>query len=119
MVPTINDEPRNLGRLTTLWQMVNDDTLDVTFDFSGCTFLGQNAVAFLGGLARLIAYRNGHCQFAWNTLEDRVQTNLRQNGFETAMAGRQGGWEGHSIPYREDREADSKVLMDFLQDRWL
>src|SRR5262245_50688726 len=109
----------SLRHLAALWHQVNDDTLAVRFDFSRCRFLAQNAVAFLGGLARLVNARNGRCSFDWNSLDGRVLTNVRQNGFVSAMAGQHGGWDGNSIPYREDQRADPAALMEFLQSRWL
>ena len=52
-VPTINDDPPDFDRLFRLWSQVNDDSLEVEFNFTRCRFLQQNAVAFLGGLSRL------------------------------------------------------------------
>ncbi len=48
-VPTINDELSDFDKLFALWNQANSDFLDVTFDFSRCGFLRQNAVASLGG----------------------------------------------------------------------
>jgi len=55
-VPTLYDDLPHFDRLFGLWHTVNADELDVTFRFTSCTFLKQNAVAFLGGLARLIQH---------------------------------------------------------------
>ncbi len=118
-VPTVNDDSRDFDRLFALWDRVNDDELEVTFDFSCCTFLRQNAVAFLGGLARLIEYRGGRASFAWDTLQDAIRTNLAQQGFLAAFNAGGGPWTGNSIPYREDRQQDKHEQMEYLKRKWL
>lgn len=118
-IPTINDEQRDFDRLFNLWHQVNDDFLKVTFDFSQCGFLRQNAVAFLGGLARMIEQRFGTVTFDWNTLQENIRTNLAQNGFIAAFEHRGRPWHGNSIPYREDISMDKEVLVDYLKTKWL
>jgi hypothetical protein len=82
-IPTLNDDPQDFVRLFGIWNEVNDYFEDIRFDFSRCDFLRPNAVAFLGGLARLIESRCGRVAFDWNSLRDeRAMVNLRQNGFE-------------------------------------
>ena len=80
-VPTINDDLSDFDKLFDLWNQANDDFLDVAFDFSRCRFLRHNAVAFLGGLTRLIQSRYGTVIFNWNTLRSDIRSNLEQNGF--------------------------------------
>ncbi|MBE8989397.1 hypothetical protein [Nostoc sp. LEGE 12450] len=53
-IPTVNDNLDDFDSLFQLWQKVNQDCSEVIFDFSKCWFLRPNAVAFLGGLIRLI-----------------------------------------------------------------
>jgi len=118
-VPTINDAPSDFDRLFALWNQVKDDELEVTFDFSWCSFLRQNAVAFLGGLARLIEYRGGRASFAWDTLQYAIRTNLAQQGFLVAFNAGGGPWTGNSIPYREDRQQDKHEQMEYLKRKWL
>ncbi|MCE9544736.1 MAG: ATP-binding protein [Planctomycetia bacterium] len=119
IVPTINDSPADFDALFALWRQVNGDGLDVTFDFSPCNFLRPHAVAFLGGLARMIECRAGRAAFAWNTLRNAIQANLAQQGFCSAF-GRVGGpWVGNSIPYRQDRVADNAGLLNYLKADWL
>jgi hypothetical protein len=63
-VPTLNDKKADFNRMFGLWQEIRGiDTPKVIFDFSGCRFLRANAVAFLGGLARLIECRGGQAFF--------------------------------------------------------
>ena len=118
-VTTINDELSDFDRLFALWNQVNDDFLDVTFDFSRCGFLRQNAVAFLGGLARLIESRFGNVIFDWNTLRNNIRGNLEQNGFLSTFRHTGGPWTGNSIPYREDPSQDAENIMDYLKTKWL
>ncbi len=67
-VYTLNEEEWSYQQLFRLWREASGGGQDVQFDFTGCGFLRQNAVAFLGGLARLIEYRGGRVTFDWATL---------------------------------------------------
>jgi len=118
-VPTINDDPPDFDRLFHLWSQVNDDSLEVEFNFPGCRFLQQNAVAFLGGLARLVEYRGGKATFNWETLQDKIRTNLIQNGFMECFAASRGPWSGNSIPYQEYPTRNKDSIMAYLKGKWL
>ncbi len=118
-VPTINDGPADFDALFGLWSQVNGDGLDVTFDFSRCKFLRQNAVAFLGGLFRLIQNRSGTVRLDWNNMREAVRANLEQNGFRAAFSPGAGPWLGNSIPFRQDPVADNAGLMTYLKAHWL
>ncbi len=118
-VPTLNDKLGDFDCLFQFWQQVNDDSSEVVFDFSQCYFLRQNAVAFLGGLARLIESRSGKVTFDWNTLRKHVGMNLRQNGFMYAFNAGEEPWQGNSIPYREDQHQDRDGLVYYLAEQWL
>ena len=122
-IPTINDNPGDFERLFGLWHVVNDSSGDVTFDFTPCRFLRPNAIAFLGGLARLIERRGYSATFDWETLNDPVKAILRQNGFASAFGcARALGFPGNSIPYREDQTQSIDVkddIIDYLTHEWL
>ena len=118
-VPTLGAGPWYWDRLFRLWQLSKRDHVDIRFDFSECTFLGQNAVAFLGGLARLILQRGGNVGFAWDSLEEAVAANLAQNGFMSAFSGPRKPWSGNSIPYREDPQHDPYGFERYLTHFWL
>jgi len=101
-IPTLNDSTTDFERLFSIWKQVNDYFLDVRFDFSGCNFLRPNAVAFIGGLARLIELRLGTVVFDWNTLRNNaVMTNLCQNGFAGVFGYSSPGWTGNSCNGQE------------------
>jgi hypothetical protein len=120
-IPTLNDQARDFYQLFSIYNQVNSDFQDVRFDFSHCWFLRPNAVAFLGGLARLIESRQGKVAFDWSTLSSKgaVMTNLRQNGFAGAFGDSSPAWDGNSIPYREHRNLDMNGIMDYLTYNWI
>jgi hypothetical protein len=119
-IPTLNDRPGDFQQLFTIWSQVNDYFEDVRFDFSRCGFLRHNAVVFLGGLAKLIESRLGRVVFDWSTLHDqRVMTNICQNGFAGTFGHPSSAWDGNSIPYREDKTLDMNGIMDYLAYNWI
>ena len=125
-IPTINDNLSDFDKLFELWGVVKGCSSDVKFDFSECDFLRPNAIAFLGGLARLVKSRNGRVTFDWNTANDKILATLRQNRFAHVFGyvGVLGG-PGRSIPYREDQTqsiyaSDVKDdIIDYLAHEWL
>lgn len=119
-IPRINDSPADFVKLFRIWDEVNDYFEDVKFDFSQCSFLRPNAVAFLGGLTRLIESRSRTAIFDWDTVKnDAVMTNLSQNGFAGYFGHTSSGWTGNSIPYREDKVRNVNGIMDYLEIYWL
>jgi len=118
-VPTLNDAPTDFENLFKIWDQTNDYFEDVCFNFSHCGFLRPNAMAFLGGLARLIESRSGSVRFDWNTLDSGIMANLCQNGFSKAFGYQSDPWEGNSIPYREDIAFDMNKIMDYLTYNWI
>ena len=119
-IPRLNDSTADFEQLFLLWSQANDYFEDIRFDFSGCDFLRPNAVAFIGGLARLIESRMGTVVFDWDTLwNNAVMTNLCQNGFAGTFGYPSSGWDGNSIPYREDHSLDMNGIMDYLTYNWI
>ena len=119
-IPRINDERSDFASLFNIWGQVNDYFEDVRFDFSQCGFLRPNAVAFLGGLARLIESRAGAVVFDWKTLTNSwVRTTIRQNGFAGTFGDPSSRWDGDSIPYREDKVRNPNEIMDYLEHYWI
>ena len=124
-VPTLNDKAWHFDQLFSLWRDLAQDRVEVRLDFSLCRFLRQNAVAFLGGLVRLIEYRGGCVEFAWDTLQPAVRANLAQNGFMASFGGGARPWSGNSIPFREDSWQETPSLQSYrsiqryLSDQWL
>lgn len=118
-VRTVNDSLPDFEYLFGLWNQLRETPDHVTLDFSNCQFLQQNAVAFLGGLARLIASRSGAVSFDWTTLRGNVRANLERNGFLAAFGGSEQPCADNAIPYREDANPDEKQIAAYLRDRWL
>ncbi|RLB87937.1 MAG: ATP-binding protein [Deltaproteobacteria bacterium] len=119
-IPRLNDSTADFEQLFSLWSQANDYFQNIRFDFSECSFLRPNAVAFLGGLARLIESRLGTVVFDWDTLTDSwVRTNLCQNGFAGSFGHPVARWDGNSIPYREDIERNPDKIMDYLEHYWI
>jgi len=119
-IPTINDAQSDFDRLFELWQQSLGSHQDVRFDFSNCGFLRPNAVAFLGGLARLIESRMGTAAFDWDSLHNTwVKTTMMQNGFAGMFGHPSSSWSGETIPYREDPKEDSTGILDYLTEYWL
>ena len=119
-IPTLNDTPEDFQQLFEMSNQVNGLFEDVRFDFSSCRFLRSNAVAFLGGFARLIESLGGSVIFDWDTLRSNsVRANLCQNGFAGNFGYNAKAWSGHSIPYREEMEPDMNEIMDYLTFSWI
>lgn len=118
-IPRINDGRFDFAKLFTIRSRTDGYAEDVRFDFSGCDFLRPNAVAFLGGLARLIESRKGRVEFDWSSLREQVLTNICQNGFAGNFGHPNPPWSGNSIPYREDKTQDVGGIMDYLEQYWL
>lgn len=119
-IPTLNDAPSDFDQLFGIWSQVNNYFENVAFDFTYCRFLRPNAVAFLGGLARLIESRFGSVSFEWATLySPAVMANLCQNGFAGTFSYPSTGWDGNSIPYREDKSLNMNGIMDYLTYNWI
>jgi len=118
-VSTLNQDSESHERLFRLWSDAGGGEEDIEFDFTGCRFLKQNAVAFLGGLARLAEYRGSSVGFDWDTLEEAVAANLAQNGFMEAFGGPRSSWPGNSIPFRHDLDQDPHDFADYLTRLWL
>src|SRR5438094_5441005 len=101
-IPTINDDLDDFDRLFDIWKEAKGSRRKIHLDFSNCRFLRQNAVAFLGGLIRLVENRGGKVWFDWERMHAKVRRNLEKNGFRSAFQTFQGPSLGHSIPFRED-----------------
>lgn len=118
-VPTINDELHDFDRLFELGRQLSSGPAEVTLDFSQCGFLRQNAVAFLGGLVRVVQSRGRQVTLDWQSVRSGVLKNLTRNGFARAFGYPERYAVGNSIPYREDRTQDPRTLMAYLKRYWL
>jgi len=119
-IPRLNDRPNDFNILFNHWRTVeNTKNTGITFRFTNCDFLRQNAVAFIGGLIRLAQHNRNNVNFALDTLQPRVRTNLEQNGFLYTLGFGGPPWDGNSIPYREDTVYNHNEFTGYLSERWL
>jgi hypothetical protein len=81
--------------------------------------LRPQAVAFLGGLARLIEHRGGTFHFLWGTLKPAIWACLAQNGFMQAFGGPQCPWQGTAVPYLSHPVADPAAFDAYARHHWL
>ncbi len=119
-IPSVPHNQTGYERLFNLWREVRAAPLeDVAFSFQGCTFLGPEAVAFLGGMARQIE-ANGHSvTFLWDTLYPAIRSNLIQNGFLNSFGSPRKPKAGNSVPFREDRIQEPVGYVRYLDTLWL
>jgi hypothetical protein len=120
-VPSINDCPGDFDNLFQLYKDIDKEGrhANITFDFSRCSFLRQNAVSFLGGLVCTIRERRGTASLNLDTLQRSIRANLAQNGFLAALGYDEQPWPGNSIPYRRDQDVNKQAQMDYLRRDWL
>ncbi len=119
-VPSINRGSMAYGQLCDLWSLVESaNASEITLKFSQCNFLSQTAVAFLAGLIRWVENKGHALIIDWRTIQHRVLTNLRQNGFASTFGREYGPWQGNSVPYRQDRIDDETNLIRYLKEAWL
>ncbi|MGB6220857.1 ATP-binding protein [Haloferula sp.] len=116
-VPRINDSQWDFRTLWRIWADATHAGDKVTLDFQSCDFLRANAVAFLGGLIRLLQYR-GSTVWIIN-VGPSIRTNLLKNGFLPAFAGEAHPGYGNTVPFREDWQRDSAAYQNYLADHWL
>ncbi|MEK5278740.1 MULTISPECIES: ATP-binding protein [Paenibacillus] len=119
-VPTVNEDSRSYETLFHLWRQFRHSESDIILNFSYCSFLRQNGVAFIGGLIRLIQSRGFKVDFDLTSLKSGVRTNLEQNGFMSHFnLVPYSPWEGNSVPYREDTTQVAESYLEYLKNRWL
>lgn len=118
-VPTISDTPTSFDTLFKLWAQVDRGCVSVHLDLSKCRFLSQSAIAFLGGLIRLIQQRGGTVTLDWDESDPVIQ-HLKRNGFSGAF-----GLDApqvsvsHSGYFREYPNQDKDDIVDYLSNNWL
>ncbi len=118
-VPTLSARSADCGNLFQLWREFGRLRQDVTFDFSVCRFLRPQAVAFLGGLIRLIEYRGARVVVRWDTMTPAVVANLAQNGFRQAFDGTTNPWRGNSVPYLHHPARKPEEFSNYVHQAWL
>jgi hypothetical protein len=118
-VPTLWTKPVDRRWLFALERSLGPEPAFIVFDFSHCKVLHQRAVAFLGGLARLIESKGGRVTFDWPTCNQTVLRTVQQCGFSEAFGGPSMQLGTHAIPYRQDLVQGGDAIVDYLQESWL
>jgi hypothetical protein len=118
-IPTINNGFQDYSFLFGLWPRVNKDNLEVRLDFSSCTFLGSNAVAYLAGLYSLIKHRGGNVTLNPDKMQSNVRANLAQNNFFNHCGLEINSRAGNSIPVRHDVELQKEAFISYLKSKWI
>ncbi len=119
-IPSLGDSFSDFEILFNIHTLVGQNEKEIIFDFPKCSFLKQNAIAFLGGLARTFQKSGCVVSFEWSSLKPEVEKTLAQNGFIQAFGGTEKTWEpGDFIPYREERFQDPANQIEYLSKNWL
>lgn len=116
----INDKQQDFEFLFTIYRIcINTYNSHVIFDFTGCSFLKQNAIAFIGALIRLLQVHENLVSFRLQSIRYDVKRHLEQNGFLHTFFATDAKWNGNSIPYREDMMSDTDNYTLYLSEKWL
>lgn len=117
-VPPIYDTISDFMTLFRIWEKYNSSK-DFLFDFSECTFIKQNGVAFLAGLSSYIRKKGGDVSIDEATIIPAVKMNLAQNGFLKEITGSSEPWAGNSVPLRKYTSRDVDLIGTYLEERWI
>lgn len=118
-IPTINDSISDFDTLFRIWKNLNRDNVSVRLDFTYCDFLRQNAVAFLGGVIRLVENRGGTITIDQTTLRAHVKKNLIRNNFLGNFGENAVDNNGNAIFFRQDIVWNKVKIMEYLKNQWL
>lgn len=117
----INDAPYNYDKLFRISQKVRSSTGDIEFQFRGCNFLSQNAIAFIGGLTYLVALRGNSINYNLEGINPKVQSHIEDNGFLDAfISGNNTSYiKNTAVPFRVDMQTDTNAFTNYLRAKWL
>ncbi len=127
-IPTLHDQPKDFDYLFILAAQIVEVSAsrrcNIELDFTGCRFLMQNAVAILGGLAKLIEHNGCSVTFRWDTLNEKVRRSLERNGFLNFFGQPSSIPTGkrkprNVVPFRQDLVADESAIIRYLYQNWI
>ncbi len=125
-IPTLKDKPSDFTWLFTMANQAASSTVDLCFDFSKCESLWPNAIALLGGIARLVESQGKKIIFDWDSLKNEpLKKIIFQNEFAKIFGFHSQTPLQEAIPYREDRIQDKdrtqhmNSIMDYLTEFWI
>ncbi len=117
-IPNIYDGTSGFKLLFDIWNDYNQSN-NLQFDFSECTFIKQNGVAFLAGLASQIRKNGGDVSIDECTFVPQVRMNLAQNGFLKEITGECEPWDGNSVPLMQCFPRDVNSIERYLANQWI
>ncbi len=118
---SIGDAPSDFTKLCQIWEQVQGHDLDVMLDFSQTNFLRPNAIAFFGGMVRLVQARGGRVKTTGSQISERLRSYLWYSEFLPTFLPQQYPtiqWPT-VVPFREHRELDPLVIRKYLTEKWL
>jgi len=130
-IPTLHDQPKDFDYLFILVSQIVEVSLsnrcNIELDFTRCKFLMQNAVAILGGLAKLIEHNGCSVTFRWDTVNEKVRRSLERNGFldffgqssSTPVDGKRKRKPRNVVPFRQDLVARESDIIRYLYQNWI
>lgn len=119
-IPTLSDKQVDFEHLFSMVNQVKLSDNDILFNFSQCQSLRPNAIALLGGIARLAQSQGKKVVFQWDSLQnDTLNKILCQNGFAKIFGYPSQMPLQEAIPYREDTILNMNPIMDYLTEFWI
>ena len=116
----INDQPTDFERLFALYQQATQtDAEIVTLDSSAVKFMGQNAVAFLGGMIRMLSYQGKEVEWVPSRAAI-VRESLQKTGFSATIFA-EPAYYGTvaAVKYREDHVYNATAIGAYMDGDWL
>lgn len=119
-IPSLGDEVADFRKLFSIAEEVKTSCDNIIFNFSDCDSLRPNAIALLGGIARLAESQGKKVIFDWESFKSKSPREiLCQNGFAKTFGYSSLKPLQDAIPYREDKVMNMNHIMDYLVDFWL
>jgi anti-sigma regulatory factor (Ser/Thr protein kinase) len=115
----INDEPQHYKFLFKLVKKVLNSDGDIEFQFAGCNFLAQNAIAIIGGLTQIALQQEREVLYDFVGINPKVEKHINENGFLDAFEIGNNYVKNTSVPFRIDLAKDSDAYTDYLRHKWL
>ena len=119
-IPTLTDSRADFEILFGIARRVHGFyEKDIVLDFSNCTFLMQNAISVIGGLAKLAENHGNELEFAWSTVRPTVARNLARNGLMEFLGKPALKVSRTAVPFRHDAGLVEDELVSYLYDSWI
>lgn len=121
-IPTLSDSDKDCAILSGIAQRIHRlKSCHIIFDFTNCKSLMQNAVAVLGGLAKLAEKFDNRVEFGWDTLTMKARQTLERSGFMAFFGQPTGTGTKTMIPFRHDPPGvlAEDDIVHYLLESWI